>query len=64
MSHPPNETQALIDQGIRHYVLDRETLKFFDPRTKVREHSNEETSSEERLNSLLWLSDVNWEWFR
>jgi len=56
--------KTLIEQGIRHFVVSRETLNFFDPRSKEPEQSEESSSRKVRLNSIYWLSDMNWDMFR
>jgi uncharacterized protein (DUF58 family) len=56
--------KTLIDQGIRHYVVAREALNFFDPRTTLLEESKATSTKKSRLNSLYWISDVKWEAFR
>jgi hypothetical protein len=56
--------KILVDQGVRHYVVDRESLKFFDPRTKSPDEDIEPRDRKERLSSYLYLSDINWQEFR
>jgi uncharacterized protein (DUF58 family) len=56
--------KTLIDLGIRHYVIDRGMLNFFDPRTQLLEALDEPPTRKTRLSSIYWLSDVKWEIFK
>jgi uncharacterized protein (DUF58 family) len=56
--------KTLVDQGIRHYVIARDTLQFIDPRTRLMEDKLDPSYQRSRLNSLYWLSDVRGEAFR
>jgi uncharacterized protein (DUF58 family) len=56
--------KILIDQGISHTIITRQSLIFFDRQSKQRQLEEEFRRKKERGDWTLWAADIPWEMFR